>query len=590
MKLALGKNVVFEALSKSYRILPQKFRRKGLYVMLALLLNSILELFGLAALIPVFSIVLQEGIIQNNEILRGMYEFSGLESENSFILMICIGVIIVVIVKNIISLLIFRGQAEYAYSIYTHLGGKLQRYFYTKGLDYFKKNNANVIARDINFISMTYANALLLHLLSIMNEFLILLMIVIGIFLYNAKVLLLVALIVGPAFFIFYRSVRKKIQLYNNRRKDLGAELALALYQSIYGYADIVINNRQEWFFKQYQERQKELKQIQRDLYMYAQAPTKVIESAMVVGVFCLILFGLYFFEDRSALVLMLGVFAVAAYRILPSINRMLVSLMSIKGNMYVFDTLEQMEDVDYLEEIPEPMIFRDKIEIKDLHFRYHADEEEILKGVSFEIPQGSIVGIIGKSGSGKTTLINIILRFLKETQGSIWVDGKRLNDEDVLAWRGLIGYVPQEVYLAEGSIRENIVFGSDKVDEERIREVVKLASLQDLIDSFSTGLDTIVGERGSRISGGQKQRIGIARALYSGAQVLFMDEATSALDFDTELEITESLRTLKMNNYTIIAISHRLSMLKHSDFIIEVVNGEIRRTNTYENLIKEYA
>ncbi len=590
MKLALGKNVIFEALRKSYRILPQKFRRKGMYVMLALLLNSILELFGLAALIPVFSIVLQEGIIQNNETLRGMFEFSGLESENSFILMICIGVIIVVIVKNIISLLIFRGQAEYAYSIYTHLGGKLQRYFYTKGLDYFKKNNANIIARDINFISMTYANALLLHLLSIMNEFLILLMILIGIFLYNAKVLLLVALIVGPAFFIFYRSVRKKIQFYNNRRKDLGAELALALYQSIYGYADIVINNRQEWFFKQYQERQKELKQIQRDLYMYAQAPTKVIESAMIVGVFCLILFGLYFFEDRSALVLMLGVFAVAAYRILPSINRMLVSLMSIKGNMYVFDTLEQMEDVDYLEEIPEPMIFKDKIEVKDLHFRYHPDEEEILKGVSFEIPQGSIVGIIGKSGSGKTTLINIILRFLKETQGSIWVDGKRLNDDDVLAWRGLIGYVPQDVYLAEGSIRENIVFGSDQVDEERIREVVKLASLQDLIDSFSTGLDTIVGERGSRISGGQKQRIGIARALYSGASVLFMDEATSALDFDTELEITESLRTLKMNNYTIIAISHRLSMLKHSDFIIEVVNGEIRRTNTYENLIKEYA
>lgn len=583
-------NIIIKSLTNTFRVIPPQFKGKSVWMLLLLMLNSVLELVGLAALIPVFTLVLKEGIIQENDILRNLYEMSGLSTEYQFIILACAIVIVLFILKNILSLLIIRTQANFSYSIYVNLGSRLQRYFYSKGLAYFKDTNANVIARDINFISLSFSQNLLLPLFNFLNEIIILLLIVVGILLYNAQVMVLLAVVVGPAFFLFYYLVRKRIQYLNDRRKDLGAELALSLYQSIYGYMDIVVGNKQEWFFREYKKKQEETKTIQRDLHVFSMAPTKVIESAMIVGIFCILIYGLSVMGDISELTLMLGIFAVSAYRILPSINRIMVALMSIKGFQYVFDVLNQLIDVKPTGESDKELKFEKEIEIKDLTFAYSDDGKQVLKGIDIVIPHQKIVGIIGKSGSGKTTLINILLRFLQETGGEIMVDGKKLENRHLLAWRDLIGYVPQDVYIAEGDIRSNIAFGADLIDEKKLARSVKLASLQDLIEELPEGMNTAIGERGARISGGQRQRIGIARALYSGAQILVMDEATSALDFDTEMEIADSIKSLRDNGYTIIAISHRLSMLKHSDFIIEIADGKILRTNLYENLINDYA
>ena len=219
----------------------------------------------------------------------------------------------------------------------------------------------------------------------------------------------------------------------------------------------------------------------------------------------------------------------------------------------------------------------RDEIRLHELVFCYAPDRPAAVSDVSLVIPAGAVIGFVGPNGSGKTTLLDLICGLLTPQSGYVEVDGVRLGPEDGAAWQSTIAYVPQQVFLFDATLAENIAFGvpAAHIDQERLKEAVRLARLAECVTNLPSGYDEMLGERGCRLSGGQRQRLAIARALYRGASLLILDEATSSLDAAAESDIVETLDALRPNR-TILIIAHRADALRHCDLVIELRNGRV--------------
>jgi len=276
---------------------------------------------------------------------------------------------------------------------------------------------------------------------------------------------------------------------------------------------------------------------------------------------------------------------AFAGYRLLPALQLLYIQLVTVAANQYTLKQLE--EEMLNIEEETVPtkpamtpsvpaLSFQGELRLENIAFQYPAANTPVLDGFSLTIAKNESVGIAGPSGSGKSTLVDLILGLHIPQSGQICVDSEPLTGKNMAAWRQMIGYVPQDIYLLDETIAANIAFGVDQADPAALREAALGAQILDFIENeLPQGFQTTVGERGVRLSGGQRQRIGLARALYHRPQVLILDEATSALDHQTELAVMETIHRLQ-GTLTIITIAHRLSTLERCDRIIRMESGGI--------------
>jgi ABC-type multidrug transport system fused ATPase/permease subunit len=287
-----------------------------------------------------------------------------------------------------------------------------------------------------------------------------------------------------------------------------------------------------------------------------------------------------------------LTLYGFAAYRLLPVLQKVFKSVASIK---YYFPVLRTISG--YFNELPEGesfpaedlprMEFSRNISLKNIRFKYPSTHKDIINGQSIDITANTSIAFVGPTGCGKTTLVDILLGLLLPQSGEIYVDDKKIDDANRRSWQKNIGYVPQAIYLADDTIRNNIAFGisPEKIDDEAIIKAAHLANLHDfIVGELEKGYDTIVGERGIRLSGGQRQRIGIARAVYHDPSVLVLDEATSALDGLTENAIMDAIRNMS-HRKTIIMIAHRLTTVKSCDRIYIMEKGTILDSGIYDDL-----
>ena len=312
----------------------------------------------------------------------------------------------------------------------------------------------------------------------------------------------------------------------------------------------------------------------------YQTLPRYILEFLAIFAIF--VLFIILFIQDvgQTKFLVVLAVFGAAAVKLMPSINRIIFSFQSLRHSQPSVDIYfndiqsdtEHKTDKNELNKIN----FKNKIELKNITFRYQEGQNDVLNNINLEVPIGSSVGIVGHSGGGKTTLIDIFLGLLKPQKGKILVDGVDIS-ENLKSFQSLIGYVPQDVYLLDDSLKRNIAFGKkeDEIDNEMIKETIKISQLDDVVNKLSNGLNSNVGERGSKFSGGEKQRIGIARSLYNKPKILVLDEATSSLDLETEKNFINSIYELK-DDKTILIISHRESTLQNCDIIYEISQGKL--------------
>jgi ABC-type multidrug transport system fused ATPase/permease subunit len=298
-----------------------------------------------------------------------------------------------------------------------------------------------------------------------------------------------------------------------------------------------------------------------------SQVPSIILDLCIAVALAVLVTFR----ADAVAF----GIFAVAAVKILPTAKGIVARWITLRNNIYTADivALTQESSNECAEQESKRMTFEREISLNDVSFRFPDGDTDVLEHLSLQVRKGETIGIKGVSGSGKTTLFNLLLGFYPPTEGSITIDGVELNAQNLRAWHNIVGYVPQNVFVMDSTIAENVSMGAPEADRARIEDAVRRASLWEWVESLPEGLDTKIGEAGCRLSGGQKQRLGIARALYKRAEVLFFDEATSALDSNTEREITSSLEALSRfeGELTIFIIAHRTSSLTFCDRIVEI-------------------
>jgi ATP-binding cassette subfamily C protein len=274
-----------------------------------------------------------------------------------------------------------------------------------------------------------------------------------------------------------------------------------------------------------------------------------------------------------------LALLAVAVVRMLPSFNRITGAVTMVRFGQFAVGVVhEDLRLLDHrgVADPAAPLAFHEAIRLEDVTYQYPGAAMPSLRGVSLEIPKGTVVGFVGSTGSGKTTLVDVILGLLGPTDGRVLVDGRDLRGHEA-AWQMQAGYVPQDVYLADDTLRRNIAFGlpDAEVNEDAIWRAVDAAQVREFVARLPLGLDTVVGERGVRLSGGQRQRVGIARALYHDPEVLVLDEATSALDHDTERAVMDAVEHLR-GSRTILLIAHRFSTVQGCDRVIEVARGRV--------------
>jgi ABC-type multidrug transport system fused ATPase/permease subunit len=566
-------NIIVKTVIRLKAILPNRFRKKGIIAVFLLLINSLLELLGLASIIPLFTVIIKDGAIQQNYYLSFIYNTFGYCSERNFIVTICGFVVLIIFIKNIIGILIQKYQSRFSLDLMSFFMLRLHKYFFQKGFLFFKETNSVLINRDIFAVPQRFSQIIVLGVFNLFHEILVLILIVTAIVLYNPGIVLLLLFTVVPVFVIFYLATKNKIKKLGDDFHNLSPEIGNNIFQSVFGYIDVMINGTYLFFSNRIKKNMNSFRNISIDIIVYKLIPTKLIEVSMISSVFVITIYGLKFMSSKEELLNLLGIYTIAAYRIMPSINRIMIALNGITENQYTIPVLEKLINFksDGNKKVSE-IVFTENISLNQVFYKYPNANHNIIDNFNCTINKGEIICIKGNSGGGKTTLMNLMLGFLKPTYGEIKIDGQVLNNHNIESWQKKIGYVQQEVYLLDNTIAENIAFGLEKtlIDYNKINLVLKQASLIKFIESLDDGIDTLVGERGANLSGGQRQRIGIARALYFDSEVLFLDEVTSALDPETELEVNKTIESLSINDgITIVMIAHRETGL---DFVNKII------------------
>ena len=560
-------------MGKLWSIIPQDFRRPTLGVVATILLRAILNFVGVATLIPVLLLVINSESITSSEYLSKLYDSLNLSSYQQFAMVVCVSVVAILLVKNVAILLLYRSERNYTFSLYKRLSERLYRCYYNRGLGFIKRSNTAVLNRNVNVVSLIFVTGVLKPIATILGEGLLMLLIFVTLLLYSPVVALIAMGLFMPIAVAFYLLMRRKLNDIGERENIAQRTKGRIVAETFRGYADIEIGGAFPLSYKHFSEAMDEVIKLRKQHATIGMLPQMFTEVGLAIGLTTLIILSLSGATEN--LTLLLGIFAIAAVRLLPSLRTIMASWSSIRYNRYTIDTLAECSD-DELSPIinsEERINFNKSIELRNIEFSFEDATTPLLRELSLTINKGERVGIKGASGVGKTTLFNLILGLYRPTSGSIFIDGEELNDGNIRKWQNSIGYVSQSVFITDGSLVENIAFGceSKDIDYNRINEVIELANLKEFVSSLPQGIHTHIGEQGSKISGGQRQRIGIARALYKSADILLFDEATSSLDNDTEESINNAISNLANSNrsLTIVVIAHRDSSLEYCDRII---------------------
>lgn len=555
-------------------ILPKAYRRRGLWIACTLLLRAVLNLAGLAMLLPVLALVLDPTQLSGEGLLARAYALSGLASTRQFALVVCVGVVVVMLIKCLLNYGLARAEHKYIYELYRTLSRRLLTTYHDRGLPYIKSANSTVLGRNVNVVCLSFTAGVLKPVAAIAADALLLLLLIAALALYAPLAAALAVGVFVPTVWLYYRLVRNRINRFGEQENKAQREKARLVSETFRGYADIEINGAFPLMLKSFDRVMNNIVQIRIHEAALGQLPQALIEVGLAAGMALLAALSIGAGDMR----LLFGVFAVAALRIMPSVRNILSSWATIRYNRYTIDILREAASDASLntpatQADPSQLPFTRQIDVRDLGFRFADDGHELFRDFSLQIRKGEHIGIRGASGAGKTTLFNLLLGLYEPTSGTIEIDGAPLTPANRRAWQRHVGYVSQHLFIADGSFAANVALGvpDEQIDRQRVAEALHTARMSEFIDTLPQGIDTPVGECGCRLSGGQRQRIGIARALYRRAEVLFFDEATSALDNQTEEQVNRSIARLaaQQPGLTLIVIAHRESSLEYCDRII---------------------
>lgn len=562
---------------KLFKIIDKDNKKKLLFLIPLLIIVSFIEILGIALVLPVISLIvnpIQSGVFINSFLIN----FINVKSSEELLIIFILALLFIFSIKYIFLIFFYYFQNKVAFNLMHEITTKLYKSYLNKDYKFYINNNSSHIISNLSTQLPDTIYNFVQPLLILISEIFVITIIFIVVFFLDYKTAFLSILIAGSGY-IFFRLLSKRIKYWGEKRIFYEKLKVQNIQQSILSIKETIIHDRKDYFLNKV----KSFSNVHRNLlikyFTLLEIPKMIFEFIALFSIISFLSYSVFVLDVISTEILpIIGTFCVAAYRIMPAANRILVSLQRIKfstnslENLYLAIENEKIDDDNKHKAIYLSLSSFNKLNLSDLSYTYNKNDL-ILKNLKLEINSSEVIGIVGKSGSGKSTLINLLLGLLKPSSGNLLINDININ-ECLVSWQKMIGYVPQNINLIDDTIKENILLGQ-KENEEQLNEAINLSNLDSLISKSEQGIYTHIGENGIKISGGQKQRLGIARALYGGRNILFFDEATSALDYDTENKIMENIYSLRKNK-TLIIVTHNEDLLFSCDKVFKLENTKL--------------
>jgi len=574
---------MLQILKKLNILLDKKQKKTMVGLTIMMVIGAALQTLGVTMITPVVSLVMDRNKLYEEGLLRELFLMVGGGSEVRFTVLVILAVILVFVMKNLF--LYFQQKATLAF-VYTNqfrTSERMMRNYLRRGYEFYLSADTAVVQRSITS-DVNNMYALILALLTLLSDSIVFVFVVTACFLQDPVMTILVAGVLLFLLVIIKKVLKPILHKAGEDNQNYYSGLFKWISQTVQGIKEVKISCKEQYFVSEYVKCGRGYVDAVQKYSLYNQVPKLLIETVCVICMMGYMMFMIISGVPSENMVTTLAAFGAAALVLLPCVNRLNNQINNISYFepffMGVSDKLQdeisgEKVDMSYATDSDEKLPIEKQIELQDIVYAYPNTDKLIFDKADLIIPVGASVGIVGTSGAGKSTVVDILLGLLKVKSGTILADGKDVN-ENYRAWLKNVGYIPQMIFMLDDTIRKNVAFGvpEDKIDEERLWEVLKEAQLDEFIKTLPDGLDTGIGERGIRLSGGQRQRIGIARALYNNPEVLILDEATSALDNDTEAAIMESINRLH-GKKTLIIIAHRLQTIEKCDMVYRVENGK---------------
>ncbi len=588
---------MLKVIKQLFSLLTDKQLKQFYTLQVLVIIMAFTELVGIASIAPFMALVGDISILEKNGIFAELYHISGLNDPMDFLFYTGILVLVMLTLSTIVSMFTIWKLSIFGARIGTEIADRLYTYYMQQSWQFHASGSSAQLTKQVSTEAMRISNFIVQPLMQMNAKVVLALFISITIVIYDPIIAILGLSIFSLAYLILYRLVRKKLVSNGQKLSDVSTDRFRLMNEGFGGIKDVLLLNRSHDFVERFKDSGKGYARAQGTNIAISQVPRYFVELIAFGAMISLVLVLIKLHSGNLGEVLpVLAVYALAAFKLLPALQQIYSSMSQIKGNVAAFeavkDDLEQsfesQKAADHTSK-PVSMVLKKDITLSDLEFSYPGKIRPAVNGVNMTIPVNSVIGLVGSSGSGKSTLIDLLLGLLTPQQGALYVDDVTITPKNKRAWQDLLGFVPQSIFLSEGSIAENIAFGLpvNDIDMNQVMNAVALAHLTELVEDLPDGVNTKVGERGVQLSGGQRQRIGIARALYNRAEVLVFDEATSALDGITEKIVMDAIHDFS-GQKTIIMIAHRLKTVQKCDIIYLMDQGELVDQGTYQELLEK--
>lgn len=588
---------MYKTIKEFFSLLEPKQKKQFFVLQILVIGMTFAEILGIASMAPFMALVGDIDMLHQNNILATAYQFSGIKEPYDFVFLSGVSVLIFLTLSSFLSMFTTWKLLMYSSNIGAEISTRLYKHYIKQPWIFHASGSSAQLTKQVSVEAIRVTDGVISPLMLLNARAILAFFLSLSIFIYNPAVALAGVSIFVFAYLVLYTVVRKKLKENGEALSEISTNRFRLLNEGFGGIKDVLLLGRSQDFLNRFEASSEKFAYSRGNTFVLSQVPRYFMELLAFGSLIALVLYLLVSHKDDLGMILpILSVYALAGFKLLPAFQQIYSSISTIKGNIVAFDYIKddliasQQQDANTdTQPTTKQLEVRYNIILENVEFTYPNKEKPALKSVNLNIKANTVVGIVGPSGSGKSTLIDLLLGLINPQSGELKVDGVNITVENLQEWQNAIGFVPQSIFLSEGSIAENVAFGIPKenIDKEKVKHAIKLAHLEELVSSMSKGIDTKVGERGVQLSGGQRQRIGIARALYNDANILVFDEATSALDGISEKMIMDAIHDFS-GQKTIIMVAHRLKTVEKCDIIHLIQDGKVLDSGSYVELIEQ--